>query len=97
MPAKWIKQGETILGNGEKDIKYTCDAFPGYCIVSKKRAIKHANRIGYWMHTEYEVRKETEQHSAVKRCSTLKAAKEAVESGVIDKLLDELRTRGSEG
>lgn len=97
MPAKWIKQGETILGNGEKDIKYTCDAFPGYCIVSQKRAIKHANGVGYWMHTEYEVRKETEQHSAVKRCSTLKDAKEVVESGVIDKLLDELRTRGSEG
>lgn len=97
MPAKWIKQGETILGNGEKDIKYTCDAFPGYCIVSQKRAIQHANGVGYWMHTEYEVRKETEQHSAVKRCSTLKDAKEVVESGVIDKLLDELRTRGSEG
>lgn len=97
MPAKWIKQGETVLGNGEKDIKYTCDAFPGYCIVSQKRAIPHANGVGYWMHTEYEVRKETEQHSAVKRCSTLKDAKEVVESGVIDKLLDELRTRGSEG
>ena len=26
MSAKWIKQGETILGNGEKDIKYICDA-----------------------------------------------------------------------
>lgn len=96
MPAKWIKQGETILGNGEKDIKYTCDAFPGYCIVSKKRAIKHANGIGYWMHTEYEVTKETEHLAAVKRCSTLKAAKEAIESGVIEKLLGTAGTRGEQ-
>lgn len=96
MPAKWIKQGETILGNGEKDIKYTCDAFPGYCIVSQKRAIKHANGVGYWTHTEYEVTKKTEHHTAVKRCSTLKDAKEVVESGVIDKLLGTAGTRGEQ-
>ena len=52
---KWERIGRTVYSNGESDTLY--ESKDGkFQIVSRKRAIPHANREGYWMHTTYWLR-----------------------------------------
>jgi hypothetical protein len=53
---RWEKIGTKVYGNGEKDITYegSADPYRVFRIVSRKRAIPHANgRPGVWYHTTY--------------------------------------------
>ena len=53
---RWEKIGTKVYGNGEKDITYEgfTDPFRVFRIVSRKRAIPHANgRPGVWFRTTY--------------------------------------------
>lgn len=48
----WERIGRTVRSNGESDTIY--ESKDGrFRIESRKRAIPHANREGYWMHTTY--------------------------------------------
>lgn len=48
----WKKTGRTTGPNGESTTTYESDD-GRFRIESRKRAIPHANRSGYWMHTSY--------------------------------------------
>ena len=53
---RWKKIGTKVYGNGEKDITYegSVDPYRVFRIVSRKRAIPHANgKPGVWYHTTY--------------------------------------------
>ena len=51
---KWNKAGRQVRSNGESTTYYEADGSDGrYSIESRKRAIPHANGVGYWMHTTY--------------------------------------------
>ena len=53
---RWKKIGTKVYGNGEKDITYEgfTDPYRVFRIVSRKRAIPHANgKPGVWYHTTY--------------------------------------------
>lgn len=47
---KWEKIGRTVKSNGESTTTYASGDFR---IESRKRAIEHSGRGGYWMHTSY--------------------------------------------
>lgn len=47
---KWEKTGRTVKANGESTTTYTGGRWK---IESRKRAIEHSARGGYWMHTSY--------------------------------------------
>lgn len=47
---KWEKIGRTVKSNGESTTTYASGDFR---IESRKRAIEHSGRGGYWMHTTY--------------------------------------------
>ncbi len=49
---KWTKTGRWVGSNGESTTFYESDD-RRFGIESRKRAIPHANRSGYWMHTSY--------------------------------------------
>lgn len=49
---KWEKTGHEIKANGESTVTYTSKD-GHYQIESRKRAIPHSGREGYWMHTTY--------------------------------------------
>lgn len=49
---KWEKTGHEVKANGETTTTYT-SADGRFEIESRKRAIPHASREGYWMHTSY--------------------------------------------
>ncbi len=73
---KWTKTGRSVKANGESTTYYESNT--GLRIESRKRAIPHTNRVGYWMFTTYfliDGEKETEFH-------TLRDAKEAAERRV---------------
>lgn len=75
--ATWKKQSETITGErGEKTIVYMADGVRAW-IESRKLAIPHANREGYWMHTSYYV---CRTDGVIKEYITLKDAKAAAEA-----------------
>ena len=71
----WTKTGRTVCGNGESTVTYTADD-PRYVIESRKWAIPHASRGGYWMHTTYWLIVDGEER---KEYYTLADAKRAVE------------------
>ena len=63
---KWEKTGRVVMGNGEATIFY--ESKDGrWKIESRKKAIPHANGVGYWFHTTYvvidEYGMEHEKHS----------------------------------
>ena len=72
---KWTKTGRIVNANGESTIFYESDD-GRFEIRSRKRAIPHANRSGYWMHTSYFLI--NSQTGKEKEFWTLKDAKEAV-------------------
>lgn len=49
---KWDRTGRTVYSNGESDTVYR-SGNGEFTIESRKRAIPHSNRSGYWMHTTY--------------------------------------------
>ena len=72
---RWQKTGRTVKANGESTTVY--DSVPArYTIESRKRAIKHANGVGYWMHTTYFL---TDGTGWEKEFYSLKDAKDAAE------------------
>ena len=72
---KWIKTSLTIMGNGEKTIKYRANGIKAW-IESRKKAIEHSNRSGVWFHTTYFV---CYEGGIEKEYWTLKDAQEAAE------------------
>lgn len=52
----WIKTGRTVKANGESTVVYTAKGAEWLTIESRKRAIPHANGVGFWMHTSFWVR-----------------------------------------
>lgn len=72
---KWIKTGRRVSSNGETTVYYKSDDGKHF-IESRKRAIPHANRSGYWMHTSYFLIGADGQE---KEYWSLKDAKEAAE------------------
>jgi len=72
---KWEKAVHTIHSDGSAELRYIADGTD--CkIESRKRAIPHANRSGYWWHTTYFV---IRPDGTEKEYWTLKSAKEAAE------------------
>lgn len=49
---RWSKTGKEVYASGESTVYYTSDD-GRFEIQSRKKAIPHANRGGYWMHTTY--------------------------------------------
>jgi len=72
---KWEKAAHTIHSNGESELLYVADGTE-LKIESRKRAIPHANRSGYWMHTSYFL---IRPDGTEKEYWTLRQAKEAAE------------------
>jgi len=50
--SKWVKHRESNYANGEKTIVYKAKGVDAW-IESRKVAVPHANRSGYWLHTTY--------------------------------------------
>lgn len=51
---KWGKTGRTVREDGSSTVTYEAHGkITDYCIESRKRPIKHANRSGSWMYTSY--------------------------------------------
>lgn len=71
---KWERTGRRVLANGESDTIYVSKDCP-YRIESRKRAIPHNGREGYWMHTTYFLIDGTEE----KEFWSLSDAKDAAE------------------
>lgn len=72
---KWIKTGREVRLNGESTVYYEAVNAP-YSIESRKRAIRHANGAGHWMHTSYFL---IFKDGTEKEYYSLKDAKEAAE------------------
>lgn len=72
---KWIKTGRKVSANGESTVYYEANDAP-YSIESRKRAIRHANGTGHWMHTSYFL---ISKDGTEKEYYSLKDAKEAAE------------------
>lgn len=49
---KWTKTGREVKASGESTTFYESDD-GRFEIQSRRRAIPHASRGGYWMHTSY--------------------------------------------
>lgn len=49
---KWIVTKKTIKGNGERTLRYESEHTP-VVVESRKRAVEHANRSGYWFRTSF--------------------------------------------
>ena len=49
---KWIKTGRYTMSNGESTTFYESDD-GRFFIESRKRAVPHSGRDGYWLHTTY--------------------------------------------
>ena len=73
---KWEKTGRTVYSTGETTTIYSSDN-GRYKIESRKRAIPHANREGYWMHTSYFL---IDADGAEREFNTLRDAKAGVEA-----------------
>ena len=72
---RWQKTGRTVMANGESTTTY--ESIPsGFTIESRKKAIPHASRSGYWMHTTYFL---VDSAGQEKEFYSLKNAKEAAE------------------
>ena len=75
---RWTKTGKTVKGNGETTITYSpVDTSIPLRIESRRRAIPHANRAGYWMNTTFFLI--NDGTGAQHEYYTLKDAKEAAE------------------
>lgn len=73
---KWTKTGREVKASGESTTFYA-SSDGRFEIQSRKRAIPHANRSGYWMHTSYFLI--NSQTGEEKEFWTLKDAKAAAE------------------
>lgn len=72
---KWRKTGRAVKKNGETITYYESDQ--GHQIESRKRAIPHANNVGFWFHTSYFLIDDNGEKEFWK----LQDAKDAAESG----------------
>ena len=72
---KWHKTGRAVKSNGETTVFYESDDGM-FRIESRKRAIPHANRSGYWFHTSYFL---IDQEGDEKEYYSLSDAKEGAE------------------
>ena len=70
----WRKTGRQVKDNGESTTFYESED-GRIRIESRKRAIEHANREGFWMHTSYFLISD----GAEKEYYSLRDAKEAAE------------------
>jgi len=77
---KWIKTGRSVMGNGESTVYYESND-GRYLIESRKRAIPHANRNGFWFHTSYWLIN-ADNLCEQKEYYSLKDAKAAAERGM---------------
>lgn len=73
---KWEKAVHTIHPDGSADLRYVAEG-TDFKIESRKRAIPHANRSGYWWHTTYFLLR---PDGTEKEYVTLRRAKEAAEN-----------------
>lgn len=71
---KWTKTGRQVEPDGGSTVFYQSDD-DRIRIESRKRAIEHANRGGYWLHTSYFLI----ANGAEKEFYSLRDAKEAAE------------------
>ena len=75
---KWERIGKTVRSNGEVDVIYESED-GRWRIESRKRAIPHSGRGGYWMHTTYWL---MDEDGTEKEYYALRDAKEAAERKV---------------
>lgn len=72
---KWHETGRAVKGNGESTVFYESDDRM-FRIESRKRAIPHTIREGFWMHTSYFL---IDQDGNEKEYYSLSDAKEGAE------------------
>lgn len=75
---RWEKAVHTIHADGSAELVYVAEGTE-LKIESRKRAIPHANRSGYWWHTTYFV---IRPDGSEKEYWSLRQAKEAAEDDI---------------